>query len=100
MNIATSAWLFARYRRGGGPRAPRRPTSSSARVPNGLTRDPAWIRTYFPEVALIAPNAERCFRRPRPARLAGRAGAAAALTHWGVRERARAGVAVQRQISA
>jgi predicted nucleic acid-binding protein len=60
-----SAWLVARafqeYRRRGGPRATPLPDffigahAQAAGLPL-LTRDPARVRTYFPEVGLLAPD--------------------------------------------
>jgi predicted nucleic acid-binding protein len=60
-----SAWLvadaFVRYRRAGGPRVLPLPdffigAHAQAAGLTLLTRDPARIRTYFPEVALITPQ--------------------------------------------
>ena len=61
----TSAWLvaerFGRYHRAGGPRTRPLPDffiaahAHAAALPL-LTRDPAHVRTYFPEVTLIAPT--------------------------------------------
>lgn len=59
-----SSWLvaeaFGRYRRAGGPRTLPLPdffigAHAQAAGLALLTRDPARVRTYFPEVALIAP---------------------------------------------
>jgi predicted nucleic acid-binding protein len=60
-----AAWLVARafleYRRRGGPRTTPLPDffigahAQAAKLPL-LTRDPARVRTYFPEVALLAPE--------------------------------------------
>jgi predicted nucleic acid-binding protein len=60
-----SAWLVARafldYRRQGGPRTSPLPDlfigahAAAANLPL-LTRDPRRVRTYFPEVKLVAPD--------------------------------------------
>jgi predicted nucleic acid-binding protein len=59
-----SAWLvaeaFGRYRRAGGPRSLPLPdffigAHAAAAGLTLLTRDPARVRTYFPDVVLIAP---------------------------------------------
>ena len=59
-----SAWLvaeaFGRYRRAGGPRTVPLPdffigAHAAAAGLALLTRDPARVRTYFPDVALISP---------------------------------------------
>jgi predicted nucleic acid-binding protein len=54
------AEAFAEYRRAGGPRALPLPdffigAHAQASELTLLTRDPARIKTYFPEVALICP---------------------------------------------
>lgn len=61
----TAAWrvatAFAEYRRSGGPRRTALPdffiaAHAAAADLTLLTRDPARVRTYFPEVRLVAPE--------------------------------------------
>jgi predicted nucleic acid-binding protein len=74
-----SGWLvaeaFGRYRRAGGPRTLPLPdffigAHAQAAGLSLLTRDPARVRTYFPDVAVIAPRSPAGAPPASPARRA------------------------------